>query len=568
MTAVPPSKAVVFDIFDTLVTRPLLNPKDLFRYMEEAWNAPGFAAARVETEHSSRDTVCREVNLSEIYGEMPEQYRHLMEAEIEAEVRIARPDMECRALYEELKAEGRKIYLASDMYLEPPVVERILEACGYSGWDGMFISCDRRISKNSGGLYKVILEETGIPAEDFLVIGDSEHSDVRRGSECGMKTFLWTSLKDRYAKSHPREMKLAAKHPEASPLVGTDMILWQEGLDADDYWGTVGARFGGPMAVNFSIMVRRALPADTQRIFFYARDGYVPYRTYTRMFPDDGRTAYLHTSRLISKSFRVNHPSNNKDEMVSILTYLDDTGRSEALGIPRGLPFGERVNLVMENREKVLEVLAEGRRNYITYIRSLTQGDTKVVYVDTTTKNFTSQRIIDELVPEIDSLGIYYAVTGKWDVNQEMYCDRRNQHLSSTYINLAETFFAASAAPVRDFSPEGEPLFPRPMNEGEKRRDAYAKLMFAGEDRYTDLFVSLWGDHMPFVPGKTMDRWVDILVANEKANRDDPSRLGGMKWYVDTGHRRCLHAILRKTDIIKALLWKGSSLLYKLHIRR
>ena len=50
-------KAVSFDIFDTLIVRPYIRPKDLFAHMEQAEGAPGFAAERVDAERRSRMSV-------------------------------------------------------------------------------------------------------------------------------------------------------------------------------------------------------------------------------------------------------------------------------------------------------------------------------------------------------------------------------------------------------------------------------------------------------------------------------------------------------------------------------
>ena len=44
------SEYVFFDIFDTLITRPFLSPKDLFFFIENQYCTPGFYKSRVVAE--------------------------------------------------------------------------------------------------------------------------------------------------------------------------------------------------------------------------------------------------------------------------------------------------------------------------------------------------------------------------------------------------------------------------------------------------------------------------------------------------------------------------------------
>ena len=56
------SEYIFFDIFDTLVTRPFVNPKGLFSYIEYTYNIPDFCKARVNAERAAR-TKTEEVNI-------------------------------------------------------------------------------------------------------------------------------------------------------------------------------------------------------------------------------------------------------------------------------------------------------------------------------------------------------------------------------------------------------------------------------------------------------------------------------------------------------------------------
>ena len=56
-----------FDLFDTLLLRPFLQPDDLFCQMEQELQVPDFAALRSQTENQLRQGRKRELTFLEIY---------------------------------------------------------------------------------------------------------------------------------------------------------------------------------------------------------------------------------------------------------------------------------------------------------------------------------------------------------------------------------------------------------------------------------------------------------------------------------------------------------------------
>lgn len=53
--AVEDAKVVSFDIFDTLLLRPYVSPKDLFLHVEEQYGCVGFRDERVDAERRCRE---------------------------------------------------------------------------------------------------------------------------------------------------------------------------------------------------------------------------------------------------------------------------------------------------------------------------------------------------------------------------------------------------------------------------------------------------------------------------------------------------------------------------------
>ena len=148
--------AVAFDVFDTLVVRPFVEPTDLFLFMEKVYGAEGFASARVSAEREARKRIRQEVDLDEIYTLLPEGYQSLKDKEMDLEISLSFPDPSAKRLFDSVRDSGKRIALVSDMYLPSEVIEQILTRNGYSGFEKLYLSNVYDENKASGGLYSII----------------------------------------------------------------------------------------------------------------------------------------------------------------------------------------------------------------------------------------------------------------------------------------------------------------------------------------------------------------------------------------------------------------------------
>ena len=87
-----------FDLFDTLLLRPFLQPDDLFCQMEQELQVPDFAALRSQTENQLRQGRKRELTFLEIYQAIQQKtgvsdvvIQQWMDLELELEWRYCYP---------------------------------------------------------------------------------------------------------------------------------------------------------------------------------------------------------------------------------------------------------------------------------------------------------------------------------------------------------------------------------------------------------------------------------------------------------------------------------------------
>ena len=154
---------VSFDVFDTLILRTVLNPKDIFyltgmSVFKSPNDALKFQSARILAERVAREkSLAGEVNIEDIYrsleGYTKEICEQLKEAELRVEMDSCAPRNEVVKLFKALIDSGKDVVLISDMYLSSAFIKRMLEKCGIVEMKGIFVSNELGCDKRSGKLF-------------------------------------------------------------------------------------------------------------------------------------------------------------------------------------------------------------------------------------------------------------------------------------------------------------------------------------------------------------------------------------------------------------------------------
>lgn len=131
-------KVISFDLFDTLVSRPLFSNREHLRLFT-AWLRAEYrldiGEDRLTAPRRMRDPYA---TLSEIWrflaaerGLAPGMAERLADAEFAFDLRCLRPSALGQRLYSLAAATGKRILLLSDMYYSSRQIGRILETFGY-----------------------------------------------------------------------------------------------------------------------------------------------------------------------------------------------------------------------------------------------------------------------------------------------------------------------------------------------------------------------------------------------------------------------------------------------------
>lgn len=286
---------VSFDVFDTLVTRLVPRPADVFEIAAlksglSVQESSKFAETRVAAERHARASVSGEVTLADIYSSFPRGYlsadllAKICETEISVEKSVCMPTDRGRRMFKLAARLGKRIVITSDMYLPRNVIEEILVNCGYEGWTDIFVSCEYGVSKQDGGIYRQLIGTDVSKQSLVLHVGDNLKSDVLNAFRNGVAA-VWLPCKRRvgegtvadrlldevysyYAKSHSLSYEQFGYLALGSLLLGISQ--WLDSL------------------ISY---------CKPDRVFFLSRDGAVLLDALSLQGKSTDRCSYLYVSR-------------------------------------------------------------------------------------------------------------------------------------------------------------------------------------------------------------------------------------------------------------------------------
>ena len=334
----PAIKVVSFDVFDTLIARPLKRESDLFfllgRRYREAGGRSDFTLIRTEADSILRRQIIagqiakEDITIDEIYEVMAQKMGvdlslcdELQKLEEELYISLACPRESGRKLLEESLAAGKKTVLISDMYLKGDTIRAILERSGIKGYSDMLVSSDTGLRKLTGNLFRYAAEKYNVAPEEMLHIGDYYESDIKTACEAGLNAVLLPPAEKVFEEKGCLEpsrklcstftdleaarssLFLGACEKMAANMYFDDPFReFTEGscYNADPYFAGYAAL--GPQVLQFSLWLSsKAKEYNASRMIFLSRDGYLPKKEYDMLadvIPGLPESDYLPVSRL------------------------------------------------------------------------------------------------------------------------------------------------------------------------------------------------------------------------------------------------------------------------------
>jgi predicted HAD superfamily hydrolase len=309
-----------FDIFDTLLTRLVGEPTEIFkicgdRALQFGWinfSAETFCKVRVRAEHRSRMFYeGGEVSLDEIYREIantleiaPETIDKLKQLELEVETEYLVPVPRAYQLIEQARRSHPHVLFLSDMYLPADFLEERLKQHGF--WqegDRLYVSSQLRKSKGKGDLFLQVLEDLNLRPQELTHIGNSWSSDVAKPRSLGINTIYFHD-------ANPNRYELILqKHADTtngftSLLAGISRytrLTRDPNTPKEAIIRDIAASVAAPILTAYTTWIlQQAKAKQLARIYFLARDGEILLQIAQELAPKiypEVELRYLYVSR-------------------------------------------------------------------------------------------------------------------------------------------------------------------------------------------------------------------------------------------------------------------------------
>lgn len=412
---------ISFDIFDTLITRLVLEPDDVFYFIEAlvkkhiSIEVP-FISLRKEAEAAARQEFGWKTNIHHIYSKLAEICRlsieeaeKIKEIEIQAEMDLCIPRRDMLDIFNHLKSQKKNIVLISDMYLTSEIITLMLNKSGYFGWDELVVSCENGLRKDTGEMWNWFIKTHD--TSSHIHIGDNFISDAQ--IPCGLGLDISTILNPLHNFKHSslwqkykNEINLS---PSRSLLFGNIINNWlfnspYTGIteDLEPYISDlyeIGHALFAPVLFSFCYNLVNNKEHDIY--LFLSREGYILEQIYniieSKTNPDlkEKRGKYFLSSRRTASFSTVE----TKEDIKNLLDYyftgrLKDAVKARFDGAKR---FSDKVSMRSialpnelttaydELRPLIPEIIAQAeneRYEYMNYVEKIICGSKNPAVID------------------------------------------------------------------------------------------------------------------------------------------------------------------------------------------
>lgn len=463
---------ISFDIFDTLISRRVAKPKDVFTLVEsflsyqDEWLGyselvNNFTQFRMKAESLARDYKVQtlggepEILISDIYKHLllilpdlsEEQAKRLIDIEVAFEKAVLFKSTVANELFNQAVDSGARVAIISDMYLPANTLRELLENCGYNlNGIQVFSSGEEGVSKHSGELFPLVKQQLGIKDNSkWLHIGDNEHSDIRSAQKFGIQTLLANWSMNNYIDSG---------HWLVKDLIGCSirdfMSLPQSSTfyNKDNVLEKIGFSVFGPLLLGYiAWFINMAKIKELDKLVFLARDAHLIQKLYLKYFQEKYpfKQEYMYISRATAYKMGITDwpmqriwsffGGKNRKSIRQILNlfnlkendYLSDI---QEVGFPNAEykpseDESQKVHwLINKLFSKILRNSRAYRKEYISYFNSVFDDSTRIGIVDIGwAGNIQSVmvRAISEKWIDKDIFGLYLATFDNARANQSIY---------------------------------------------------------------------------------------------------------------------------------------------------
>jgi FMN phosphatase YigB (HAD superfamily) len=467
---------VSFDVFDTLVMRRCLYPRDVFHFL-----GADFAKVRVQAE-TELYAEGGHPNIDDIYRRMGHPHSPRQELDLEAEVLIARDKMVDMLLY--AARLGKEVWLASDMYLPKEILSTLLGNLGISvPTSRILVSCDVKASK-SGGMFDILRSRAGKGC--ILHIGDNYEADVVGAKRSGIEDVFHIERAAAMLEDCPANTLLKYDSTWQNRLLIGEFIARQlnnpflfsetRGKFAVESDADLAYSFIAPLIWRFfGWLVERARELRLDQVLLAARDGYLIEQMHTLVKEslDLPPMRYFYISRAIAvlaglrDGEDIRHAARmafagTSERMLRQRFHLDEAEILERI------PGESDDEYVLRHKDAIYRKAESAKKRYLRYIGGLGIAPGERTGFFDFISSGTCQKALVNIV-DFELFGLYFA---GMNYEADYMSDVRIEGLYGTLNNIyekgwhciedqffLENILTSPEPSLVDFDENGSPIF-------------------------------------------------------------------------------------------------------------
>jgi FkbM family methyltransferase len=325
------TKFVSFDVFDTAILRPVLEPHDIFAFLNRVARDElksinlNFSEIRRQCERNLRlemdaDGLTQDPSLEQIYERIAGDFclnfkslEKIKQLELDLEIRLSLKNPLIFSIYESALAAGKEVIFCSDSYFDKKTLVKMLVDAGYKKFHMVFSSCEIGATKKHGTMFPYVLEFLNVEANSILHLGDNIKSDDFNPKKINIRTFHVVAPRDQFLNKKGVHRSLwkapgtldfttrcqlaifANRFFSGNPAINPEESLFTGNHEKFGYYAV------GPFLYWLVKWIRREAQArEIDRLCFLSRDGYLPLKAWEILYGSDDEaptSLYLYASR-------------------------------------------------------------------------------------------------------------------------------------------------------------------------------------------------------------------------------------------------------------------------------
>ena len=566
-------QAVSFDIFDTLIYRPIAQPTDLFHIVGARAGLLNFADVRAGCEYRARQekfaaSGTYEIDIDDIYEAVNRlvgrSFAPARELELEAEMELCYANPYMKRVWDILKSRNIRLVVTSDMYLKREFLEELLRKNGFGGFEKLFVSNEYGKGKHDGGLYDIVREY--LACEKPAHIGDNKDSDFENAKKHGFEPFLYPNSSHAGNRYRPDSMSRII----GSAYAGVVNNRLHCGMESYPMLYEYGYVYSGVFVLGYCRYIHKIWQeTGADRILFLARDGDLLKKVYDRLYPDSP-TAYFLWSRLAAVKLCagenildfvrrfVYHKSNGKYTAGKIFREMGQENLLEGFEpgdvIIDGKNADKLEKYVLDNADRIAEGYKADTQGAKRYFAMMLSGSRKALAVDVGwagSGGAAIGRLADEWGFGTEIIGVIAGTnTESCDqpdaseallLSRKMYAycfsQRHNRHIYEAHDIAAghniffEMLLGSESPSLKGFSENGEPVF----SSNEKDNPETVRLIHKGAMDFVEDYTARFGNIPYMLDISGSDAYAPFLTAVRDGNGYFRAVLGSCSFNAGVG---------------------------------